>query len=88
MTLRTDYGIAFITGGGSGIGRASALQLAERGARVIVTDLRLDAAEEVAREIAAQGGTAIALALDVADAAGFLVRLPKPKMNLVPSTFL
>ena len=55
---------------------------------LIVTDLRLDAAEEVAREIAAQGGTAIALALDVADAAGFLVRLPKPKMNLVPSTFL
>ena len=88
MTLRTDYGIAFITGGGSGIGRASALQLAERGARVIVTDLCFEAAEEVAREIAAQGGTAIALALNVTDAAALPVVVSKAEDELGPIDIL
>ncbi|MBL3575845.1 SDR family oxidoreductase [Rhodovulum sulfidophilum] len=68
MTQRTDYGTAFITGGGSGIGRASALRLAALGARVAVADLRFEAAEEVAQAIRSQGGEAIALAHDVADA--------------------
>ncbi|WP_321367329.1 SDR family NAD(P)-dependent oxidoreductase [uncultured Celeribacter sp.] len=88
MTQRTDYGIAFITGGGSGIGRASALRLAALGARVAVTDLRLEAAEEVAREIAAQGGTAIALTHDVADAAALPGVVSKAEDELGPIDIL
>ncbi|ARC90621.1 SDR family NAD(P)-dependent oxidoreductase [Rhodovulum sp. MB263] len=68
MTQRKDYGTAFITGGGSGIGRASALRLAALGARVAVADLRFEAAEEVAHEIRSHGGEAIAFDHDVADA--------------------
>lgn len=57
--------VACITGAGSGIGRASALRFASEGARVLVTDLRGDAAQAVAAEIAAAGGGAEALAVDV-----------------------
>jgi NAD(P)-dependent dehydrogenase (short-subunit alcohol dehydrogenase family) len=57
--------VACITGAGSGIGRASALRFAAEGARVMVTDLRGDAAQTVAEEISAAGGQALALAVDV-----------------------
>jgi meso-butanediol dehydrogenase / (S,S)-butanediol dehydrogenase / diacetyl reductase len=57
-----------VTGGGSGIGRASCLRLASEGARVLVTDLNGDAARAVRDEIDAAGGVAFAAALDVAAA--------------------
>lgn len=56
---------AVVTGAGKGIGRATALALAERGALVVVTDIDLQAAELVAKEI---GETAEARCLDVTDA--------------------
>jgi NAD(P)-dependent dehydrogenase (short-subunit alcohol dehydrogenase family) len=59
--------VAFLTGAGSGIGRAGALALAREGAAVVVTDRDGASAREVAAEIAAAGGSAEALALDVAD---------------------
>jgi NAD(P)-dependent dehydrogenase (short-subunit alcohol dehydrogenase family) len=59
--------IAVVTGGGSGIGRATALLLARHGARVYVADLQSDTAEEVGRAIEAAGGSAVAHALDVSD---------------------
>jgi NAD(P)-dependent dehydrogenase (short-subunit alcohol dehydrogenase family) len=59
--------VAVVTGGGSGIGRATALLLARRGARVHVADLQSAAAEEVARAIEVAGGSAAAHALDVSD---------------------
>ncbi|WP_135448488.1 MULTISPECIES: SDR family NAD(P)-dependent oxidoreductase [Tabrizicola] len=59
--------VAFVTGGGSGIGRAGALAMAAEGALVIVTDRDGDRARVVAEEIAQSGGRAEALALDVND---------------------
>ncbi|MEQ8654139.1 MAG: glucose 1-dehydrogenase [Kiloniellales bacterium] len=56
-----------VTGAGSGIGKASALCLARSGALVAASDLDEEAAEATAEEIAAAGGQAIALALDVTD---------------------
>jgi NAD(P)-dependent dehydrogenase (short-subunit alcohol dehydrogenase family) len=60
---------ALVTGGGAGIGRATALKLAAEGAAVAVGDLRRAAAEETAQLVLAAGGTAIAVAGDVADEA-------------------
>ena len=61
--------VAVVTGGGSGIGRATALLLARHGAKVYVADVKADAAEAVARTIEAAGGSAVAHALDVSDPA-------------------
>ena len=55
-----------VTGGGNGIGRAIALELAGRGASVAVADIELDAAESVAREVARHGVKSLAVAVDVA----------------------
>lgn len=54
--------VALVTGGASGLGRQSAIRMAEEGAKVAIADLNLAGAEAVAREI---GASAIALALDV-----------------------
>jgi rhamnulose-1-phosphate aldolase/alcohol dehydrogenase len=62
---------ALITGGASGIGRASARLLAERGAHVVVADLNHEGAEEVAEEIVRGCGLrrAVAVHVDVTDEA-------------------
>ena len=60
--------VAIITGGGSGIGRATALLLASEGARVTVADIAETAASAVVDEIEAAGGKARAQVVDVADA--------------------
>jgi len=57
--------VAIISGAGSGIGRASALSLARRGARVVVTDLDIDRAEAVAAEITEKGGKSLSVQCDV-----------------------
>lgn len=59
---------AIVTGGGSGIGKAVAVALAEEGANVLVNDIKLDVAQAVVDEITAAGGKAIALAGDVSKA--------------------
>ncbi len=60
--------VALVTGGGSGIGRGFARQMAACGAGVIVTDMNGQAATDVAGEIAAAGGQSLALPLNVTDA--------------------
>lgn len=59
--------VAIITGGGSGIGRATALRFAEEGAKVIVWDINLDEAEKTVEEIKSAGGTGKAYKVDVTD---------------------
>jgi NAD(P)-dependent dehydrogenase (short-subunit alcohol dehydrogenase family) len=61
--------VAAITGGALGIGRATALAFAAEGAAVALGDLEQGGAEALAGEIRARGGRAIALGLDVGDAA-------------------
>ena len=57
--------VAIVTGAASGIGRATALRLAKEGAHVVVTDIDLEKAKEVANEIKASGGKAIVMKVDV-----------------------
>lgn len=59
--------VAIVTGAGSGIGEAIAHELAQRGAHVIVADLRRAAAEAVAQEIEANGARASAMSVNVGE---------------------
>ena len=79
MAIRFDGKVAIVTGAGGGLGRCHALELAKRGAKVVVNDLggALDgtggnsaAAEAVVAEIKAAGGEAIANGASVSDDAG------------------
>ena len=63
--FRLDNKVALVVGAASGIGRASAIALADSGASVVCADVQLAAAQAVAAEI---GGTAIALACDIRSA--------------------
>jgi NAD(P)-dependent dehydrogenase (short-subunit alcohol dehydrogenase family) len=67
MAGRFEGQVAWITGGGSGIGKALALELARQGADVAVSGRRLDRLEEVAGEIEALGRRSLAVRCDVTD---------------------
>src|SRR4051794_32197108 len=66
VPLQLDGAVAVLTGAGSGIGRATALSFAARGACVVVSDVDAERAEETAALVAAAGGEAIGFAVDVA----------------------
>ncbi len=77
--IRFDGKVAIVTGAGGGLGRQHALELARRGARVVINDLggsvdgsggSSEAAQKVVEEIKAFGGEAIANGASVADDAG------------------
>src|SRR5215469_12699627 len=79
MAIRFDGKVVIVTGAGGGLGRAHALELARRGAKVVVNDLggsvdgtggNSAAAEAVVKEITDAGGTAIANGASVSDDAG------------------
>ncbi|WP_447723830.1 SDR family NAD(P)-dependent oxidoreductase [Sphingomonas koreensis] len=75
MTIRFDGRVAIVTGAGGGLGRVYALELARRGAKVVVNDLggtrdgagHSDAAAKVVEEIEAFGGEALANGGSVTD---------------------
>jgi 3-hydroxybutyrate dehydrogenase len=61
--------VAVITGAASGIGREIAIEYARAGARVVIADLALDAANATAADITKNGGTAMGVAMNVTDEA-------------------
>lgn len=69
--------VALVTGAASGMGRATAEVFAQDGAKVAVTDLRLEPCEAIAAQIRADGGEAVAWALDVGDAAAIARVVPE-----------
>jgi NAD(P)-dependent dehydrogenase (short-subunit alcohol dehydrogenase family) len=69
MTREFEGKTAIVTGGGAGIGRATALKLANLGAKVVIADLHADTANAVVAEITTSGGTAIAVIGDLSDQA-------------------
>ncbi len=71
-----------ITGGASGIGRATCLEFAENGANVVVCDLNIENAQKVADEINAMGKKAIAFKMDVTSEAD-----AKAMVDLTVETF-
>jgi NAD(P)-dependent dehydrogenase (short-subunit alcohol dehydrogenase family) len=71
MDIRFDGRTALVTGAGSGIGEAIAIELAASGAYVVATDIDGASAQATAAAMTAAGGQGEGAALDVADAAAF-----------------
>jgi len=67
--LELEGKVSLVTGASRGIGRAIALKLSSRGARVVINDVAKEAAERVVDEIKEQGGDAFAIEADVKDSA-------------------
>jgi len=65
--LELEGKVSLVTGASRGIGRAIALKLSSRGARVVINDIAKEAAERVVDEIKGQGGDAFAVEADVKD---------------------
>jgi len=66
---RLDGKVCVVTGAASGIGKRIAEVYAQAGGKVVIADLKLDAAEATANEIRSAGGDALAVAMDVTDEA-------------------
>jgi NAD(P)-dependent dehydrogenase (short-subunit alcohol dehydrogenase family) len=79
MTLSTRFDfsgkVAFVTGAGSGIGRATAIAFAAAGARVTIADINDSSLRETAAEIEAAGGTALIQICDVTSSAAIKTAL-------------
>ena len=72
MSKRLEGKIAFVTGGGSGIGAATAERFAQEGATVVICGRRKQPLDEVVAKIKAAGGSAEAIVADVGNEAQFV----------------
>ena len=88
MTRSLQGRAAVVTGGGSGIGRAIAIRLAEDTAKVAIWDVNSVGAEETAQMIHDAGGTAIALTVDCSDKAAIAEAAAKTRAELGPVLIL
>ena len=79
---------AIVTGAGSGLGEATARELAQLGASVALFDLNLVSAERVAAEINAQGGQAIACQCDVTDSQSLQAAIDQAAAAMGPARIL
>ena len=68
MPERLEGKVALVTGGASGIGRATALTFAREGAKLVVADLNADGGQQTVHLITEKGGEAIFVRTDVAQA--------------------
>src|SRR5690348_17055937 len=73
--MRFDGKVGVVTGGGSGIGRATAMGFAARGGTVVIAEFNEEAANKVAGEITVAGGKAIAVRTDVSQPADLLAAI-------------
>lgn len=67
MSGSVNNKVVIVTGSGRGIGAGIAADLAAKGAKVVIADLNADAAQQTASKIASDGGSAIALTVDVSN---------------------
>ena len=67
--MRFSNKTCIVTGGGSGIGRATCVQMAAEGGKVVVADLKMASAQSTVDEIKAAGGQAVAAEVDVGNSA-------------------
>jgi 2-hydroxycyclohexanecarboxyl-CoA dehydrogenase len=80
--------VVVVTGGGGGIGGATCKRFAKEGAKVAVFDMNLAAAQKVADEIKAAGGTAAAYACDITDRAAVDAAVAATEAQLGPIAVL
>jgi NAD(P)-dependent dehydrogenase (short-subunit alcohol dehydrogenase family) len=85
---RLDGRIALVTGGGQGIGRATAIMMADAGAKVAVVDIDEDLAASVVAEIESAGGTATAIMCDVTSEQDVEASVKRACNELGPVTIL
>jgi NAD(P)-dependent dehydrogenase (short-subunit alcohol dehydrogenase family) len=81
--MKLSNKVVVVTGSGSGIGRACALEFAREGASVIIADIKIDAAIETVELIKAAGGTAISVQADVSNPES-VQNLLKQTLNVYP----
>jgi NAD(P)-dependent dehydrogenase (short-subunit alcohol dehydrogenase family) len=86
--LSFEKGAALITGGGSGIGRATAIMLAAMDVPVAVADIDVDAIEETVAEIRKSGGEALGVPIDVQDKISIDTAFSKTEVWRGPVTIL
>ena len=86
--MRLENKIAIITGAGSGMGRAASLLFAKEGAKIAAVDINAEAAEETAKRIKSEGGTAFSMRVDVSKSSDTTAMVDETIKRLGPPNVL
>ena len=87
MNRSMEGTVALVTGGSSGIGRATAIAFAKEGAKVVVADVLVDKARETVDLITRSGGEALFIKTDVSKCSEVEAMVKKNREDLWPSRF-